>query len=142
NGCVITGNVTGNDGGGICNAGPGGAAFNRTPACTGSTNSGSDGARTCNDACIKGATLLQISNTTLSNNSAGSDAGAILNIANTKGTATLSNCTISGSSAQSYGAGINNVAGLIVTNTTFSGNSANFGGSIAIGNPVTVSIGD
>ena len=91
---------------------------------------------------MKGATLLQISNTTLNNNSAGDDAGAILNIADTKGTAILSNCTVSGNSAQSYGGGINNVAGLTLSNTTFSGNSANFGGSIAIGNPVTVSIGD
>jgi hypothetical protein len=91
---------------------------------------------------MKGATLLQISNTTLSNNSAGDDAGAILNVADTKGTAILSNCTISSNSAQSFGGGINNVAGLTIGNTTFSGNSANFGGSIAIGNPVTVSIGD
>src|SRR5437763_3438382 len=91
---------------------------------------------------MKGATLLQISNTTFSNNSAGDDGGGVLNIADTKGTATLSNCTISGNSAQSYGGGINNVAGLTVTSTTFSGNSASFGGSIAIGNAVTVSIGD
>src|SRR5205085_2430051 len=91
---------------------------------------------------MKGATLLQISNTTFSNNSAGDDGGGVLNIADTKGTATLSNCTISGNSAQSYGGGINNVAGLTVSSTTFSGNSASFGGSIAIGNPVTVSIGD
>ena len=107
-----------------------------------SNNSATHGAGVCNDGRLKGATLLQISNTTLSNNSAGNDAGAILNIADTKGTATLSNCTISGNSAQSYGGGINNVAGLTISNTTFSGNSANFGGSIAIGNPVTVSIGD
>src|SRR5438874_495646 len=61
---------------------------------------------------------------------------------NDHATLTLSNCTISDNSAQSYGGGINNVAGLTVTSTTFSGNSASFGGSIAIGNPVTVSIGD
>ena len=107
-----------------------------------SNNTAYHGAGICNDGRMKGATLLQISNTTLSNNSAGYDAGAILNIADTKGTAALSNCTISGNSAQAYGGGINNVAELTVSNTTFSGNSANFGGSIAIGNPVTVSIGD
>jgi hypothetical protein len=142
NSCVITGNVTGNDGGGICNDGTGGAAIMSITDCTVSNNSGFHGAGICNDARMKGATLLQISNTTLSNNSAGDDAGAILNIATTKGTATLSNCTISGNSAQSYGGGINNVAGLTTSDSTFSGNSANFGGSIAIGNLGTVSIGD
>jgi hypothetical protein len=142
NGCVITGNMTGNDGGGICNDGTGGAAIMTINNTTVANNTGFHGAGICNDARMKGATLLQISNTTLSNNTAGDDAGAILNIADTKGTAILSNCTISGNSAQSYGGGINNVAGLTVNNSTFSGNSANFGGSIAIGNPVTVSIGD
>ncbi len=142
NDCVISGNATGNDGGGVCNNGTGGAAIMGINNSTVSNNSATHGAGVCNDGRLKGATLLQISNTTLSNNSAGNDAGAILNIADTKGTATLSNCTISGNSAQSYGGGINNVAGLTISNTTFSGNSATFGGSIAIGNPVTVSIGD
>ena len=142
NDCIITGNVTGNDGGGICNNGTGGAAIMGVNDCTINENSATHGGGVCNDGRMKGATLLQISNTTLSNNSAGDDAGAILNVADTKGTAILSNCTISGNSAQSFGGGINNVAGLTVSNTTFSGNSANFGGSIAIGNPVTVSIGD
>jgi hypothetical protein len=142
NDCVINGNVTGNDGGGICNDGTGGAAIMGITNSTVSSNSATHGAGICNDGRMKGATLLQINNTTFNNNSAGDDAGAILNIADTKGTATLSNCTISGNSAQSFGGGINNVAGLTVSNTTFSGNSANFGGSIAIGNPVTVSIGD
>ena len=140
--CVITGNATGNDGGGVCNNGTGGAAIMEINNSTLSNNTAYHGAGICNDGRMKGATLLQISNTTLSNNSAGYDAGAILNIADTKGTAALSNCTISGNSAQAYGGGINNVAELTVSNTTFSGNSANFGGSIAIGNPVTVSIGD
>jgi hypothetical protein len=142
NGCVINANATGNDGGGICNDGIGGAAILEINNSTVSNNTAYHGAGICNDGRLKGATLLQISNTTLNDNSAGDDAGAILNIADTKGTAILSNCTISGNSAQSYGGGINNVAGLTITNTTFSGNSANFGGSIAIGNPVTVSIGD
>jgi hypothetical protein len=142
NDCIITGNVTGNDGGGICNDGTGGAAIMGINNSTVSSNSATHGAGICNDGRMKGATLLQISNTTLSNNSAGDDAGAILNVADTKGTAILSNCTISGNSAQSFGGGINNLAGLAVSNTTFSGNSASFGGSIAIGNPVTVSIGD
>ncbi len=142
NDCVITGNATGNDGGGVCNNGTGGAAIMGINNSTVSNNSAMHGAGICNDGRLKGATLLQISNTTLNNNSAGDDAGAILNIADTNGTAALSNCTISGNSAQSYGGGINNVAGLTISNTTFSGNSANFGGSIAIGNPVTVSIGD
>jgi hypothetical protein len=142
NGCVINANGTGNDGGGVCNDGTGGAAILGINNSTVSNNTAYHGAGICNDGRLKGATLLQISNTTLNNNSAGDDAGAILNIADTKGTAALSNCTISGNSAQSYGGGINNVAGLTVSNTTFSGNSANFGGSIAIGNPVTVSIGD
>jgi hypothetical protein len=142
NDCIITGNVTGNDGGGVCNNGTGGAAIMGVNDCTINKNSATHGGGVCNDGRMKGATLLQISNTTLSNNTAGDDAGAILNIADTKGTAILSNCTISGNSAQSFGGGINNVAGLTVSNTTFSGNSANFGGSIAIGNPVTVSIGD
>ena len=142
NSCVINGNVTGNDGGGICNDGTGGAAIMEIINSTVSNNSAYHGAGICNDGRLKGVTLLQISNTTLSNNSAGDDAGAILNIADTKGTATLSNCTISGNSAQTYGGGILNVAGLTITNTTFSGNSASFGGSIAIGNPVTVSILD
>ena len=141
NDCVINGNVTGNDGGGVCNNGTGGAAIMGINNSTVSNNSATHGAGVCNDGRMKGTTLLQISNTTLSNNSAGYDAGAILNIADTKGTATLSNCTISGNSAQAYGGGINNVAGLTVINTTFSGNSANFGGSIANGG-ATVSIGD
>ncbi len=142
NDCIITGNATGNDGGGMCNNGTGGAAIMEINNSTLSNNTAYHGAGICNDGRMKGATLLQISNTTLNNNSAGDDAGAILNIADTKGTAILSNCTVSGNSAQSYGGGINNVAGLTLSNTTFSGNSANFGGSIAIGNPVTVSIGD
>jgi len=142
NDCVINGNVTGNDGGGICNDGTGGAAIMGITNSTVSSNSATHGAGICNDGRMKGATLLQINNTTFNDNSAGDDAGAILNIADTKGTATLSNCTISGNSAQSFGGGINNLAGLTVSNTTFSGNSASFGGSIAIGNPVTVSIGD
>ena len=142
NGCMINANGTGNDGGGVCNDGTGGAAILGINNSTVSNNTAYHGAGICNDGRLKGATLLQINNTTLNNNSAGDDAGAILNIADTKGTAALSNCTISGNSAQSYGGGINNVAGLTISNTTFSGNSANFGGSIAIGNPVTVSIGD
>src|SRR6476469_2405795 len=142
NGCVITANMTGHAGGGICNNGTGGAAIMEINNSTGSNNSAGHGAGICNDGRMKGATLLQISNTTLNNNSAGDNAGAIFNIADTKGTAILSNCTVSGNSAQSYGGGIHNVAGLTLSNTTFSGNSANFGGSIAIGNPVTVSIGD
>jgi hypothetical protein len=140
-GCVIDGNITGNDGGGVCNDGTGGAAIMGITNSTVSNNSAYHGAGICNDGRLKGATLLQISNTTLSNNSAGDDAGAILNIADTKGTATLNNCTISGNSAQTYGGGINNVAGLTISNSTFSGNSANFGGSIASGG-ATVSIGD
>ena len=142
NGCVINANGTGNDGGGVCNDGTGGAAILGINNSTVSNNTAFHGAGICNDGRLKGATLLQINNTTLNNNSAADDAGAILNIADTKGTAALSNCTISGNSAQLYGGGINNVAGLTISNTTFSGNSANFGDSIAIGNPVTVSIGD
>jgi hypothetical protein len=142
NGCVINANRTGNDGGGVCNDGTGGAAILGINNSTVSNNTAYHGAGICNDGRMKGATLLQISNTTLNNNSAGDDAGAILNVADTKGTAILSNCTVSGNSAQSYGGGINNLAGLTVSNTTFSGNSANFGASIATGNPVTVSIGD
>ena len=142
NSCVINGNVTGNDGGGICNDGTGGAAIMEIINSTVSNNSAYHGAGICNDGRLKGVTLLQITNTTLSNNSAGDDAGAILNIADTKGTASISNCTISGNSAQTYGGGISNAAGLTIANTTFSGNSASFGGSIAIGNPVTVSILD
>lgn len=142
NDSIITGNSTGNDGGGICNNGTGGAAIMGINNCTINDNSATHGAGICNDGRMKGTTLLQINNTTLNNNSAADDAGAILNIADTKGTAILSNCTISGNSAQSYGGGINNVAGLTLSNTTFTGNSANFGGSIAIANSVTLSIGD
>ena len=87
NSCVINGNVTGNDGGGICNDGTGGAAIMEIINSTVSNNSAYHGAGICNDGRLKGVTLLQISNTTLSNNSAGDDAGAILNIADTKGTA-------------------------------------------------------
>ena len=142
NDCVITGNQTGNEGGGICNNGTGGAAIMEINNSTVSENSAFHGAGICNDGRMKGATLLQIHNTTLSNNSAGDDAGAILNIADTNGTAIVSNCTISGNSAQSYGGGILDAAELTVSNTTFDGNSANFGGSIAVGNPVTVTIGN
>ena len=142
NDCVITGNETGNDGGGICNNGTGGAAIMELNISTVSNNTAFHGAGVCNDGRMKGTTLLQIHNTTLNNNSAGDDAGAILNIANTNGAAILSNCTISGNSAQSYGGGILNAAELTVSNTTFDDNSANFGGSIAVGNPATVTIGD
>jgi hypothetical protein len=142
NDCAITGNATGNDGGGVCNNGTAGAAIMVINNSTLSDNTANHGAGICNDGRMKGATLLLISNTTLNNNSAGDDAGAILNIADTNGTAILSNCTLTGNSAQSYGGGINNIAGLMVSNTTFSDNSANFGGSIAIANPVTLSIGE
>jgi predicted outer membrane repeat protein len=89
---------------------------------------------------MKGATLLQISSTTISNNSAGYDAGAILNIADTKGTTTLSNCTISGNSAPEHGGGIYNHAALTVSNTTLTANSANFGSGLY--NETAVSIGN
>ena len=140
--CTISDNVAENDGGGICNDGTGGAAIMGISNSTVNNNFAPYGGGICNDGRMKGATLLQISNTTLSNNSAGNDGGGILNIADTKGTATLSNCTVSGNSAPFYGGGIHNVAGLSLSNTTFSDNSAKFGGSIAIGNPVTVSIGE
>jgi hypothetical protein len=140
--CVIDGNITGNDGGGVCNDATGGSAIAQISDSTISNNSAGHAGGICNDGRLKGASLLQISGSTLNNNVSGDDAGAILNIADTNGTATISNCTISGNSAQSYGGGINNQAGLTVNNTTFSGNSASSGGSIANGNPVTVSIGN
>ena len=141
NNCAISGNVAENDGGGVCNDGTGGAAIMSINNSTVNNNSAGHGGGVYNDGRMKGATLLQISNTTLNNNSSGDDAGAILNIADTKDTATVSNCTISGNSAQSYGGGILNAAGLTISNTTFTGNWANFGGSIANSN-ATVSIGN
>jgi hypothetical protein len=138
NNCTISANVAENQGGGICNDGTGGAAIMAITNCTVSNNSAYYGAGICNDGRMKGATLLQISSTTLSNNTAGYDAGGILNIADTKGTATLTNCTISGNSAPVHGGGIYNHAALSVSNTTLSANSASLGGGVY--NELTVSI--
>src|SRR4051812_4508538 len=64
NDCAITGNATGNDGGGVCNNGTAGAAIMVINNSTLSDNTAFHGAGICNDGRMKGATLLQMSNTT------------------------------------------------------------------------------
>src|SRR5215207_2060041 len=74
---------------------------------------------------IYNAGMLTVSNSTLSGNSVGNAGGGIANV---EGTATVSNSTLSGNSTNDFGGGggIYNASGtLTVSNTTLSGNSAN-----------------
>jgi CSLREA domain-containing protein len=66
---------------------------------------------------------LEMTNCTVSGNSASDDGGGIFN----GGTLTMTNCTVSGNSAD-YGGGIRNEGTLTMTNCTVSGNSADGGG--------------
>jgi hypothetical protein len=86
-----------------------------------------------------GVVMVQILNSTLSGNSATSDAGGILSEG---GTLTVSNSTLSGNSATFIGGGIEIALGtLTVSNSTLSGNSASgpfSGGGIANGGTMTI----
>ena len=83
---------------------------------------------------INGGTTT-ISNSTLSGNSASQFGGGIYINA---GTATISNSTLSGNSASGFGGGIRNFGGTaIISNSTLSGNSASQGGGIGIGGGTT-----
>ena len=82
---------------------------------------------------------LTVSTSTLNNNSAGaifSDGGGILNTGT--GTLEISNSTLSGNSALEGGGGISNFSNSIIRNSTFSGNSAPFGGGISNVGTMTV----
>ena len=80
---------------------------------------------------IDNSGTLTLTNSTLSDNSAGGGGGlpaggGLYNF----GTATITNSTLSGNSASSEGGGIFNAALLTVTNSTLSGNSADSGGGL------------
>ncbi len=93
-------------------------------------------------------TTLTISNTTVANNSAGSQAGGIWLGRHPAGTgATISNSTVSGNIAASSGGGgivLGDVGKLTITNSTIAGNSANgatnLGGGLWISNSGTAVI--
>lgn len=82
---------------------------------------------------IQNRGMLNVSNCTISNNSATSTGGAVFN----DGTLTVTNSTISGNNASS-GGGIFNSGTLTVMNSTISGNSASHGGGIANSGTSTV----
>jgi hypothetical protein len=83
------------------------------------------------------SSVLTVSNSTISGNSASSSGGGIVN-GGFRPTLTITNSTVSGNSASSSGGGIVNAntggilnsATLTITNSTVSGNSASFGGGI------------
>src|SRR5229473_359906 len=81
-----------------------------------------------------------ISNSTLSGNSATYYGGGIFNLKGTAntGTFTISNSTLSGNSAGVYGGGIYNTGTVTLSNSTLSGNSAPGGGSLANFNAASV----
>lgn len=140
--CAISDNVAENEGGGIYNDATAGSASLLISDSALSSNSAEFGGGIYNDARMKGtAATLQISNSTLNNNTAGYAAGAIFSIADIEGTMlTLSNCTISGNSAPAYGGGIYNHATLAISTSTLSDNSAANGASLY--NEALVSIGN
>jgi len=114
---TVSGNTTGNQGGGISSNGAGSTLTVTNSTISGNTANSYGGA-------ISTDNLANISNTTISGNSAGKGGG----IHNT-GTINLSSSTVSGNSAK-YGGGINNLTTATITNSTISGNSATFGGAI------------
>ena len=83
--------------------------------------------------------ILNLNNSTVSNNSAISGAGICITPSGLVGTANVSNCTISGNTATSIGGGIYSAIDgsgtacgiLTLTNSTLSGNSAPTGGGLA-----------
>ncbi len=84
---------------------------------------------------ISSGGVLTVSNSTFTNNSAGSHGGAIRN----QGTLTITNSTFSGNSAQQSG-GIANEGTLTISNSTFFANSATVsGGSITNEGTLTIS---
>ncbi len=82
-------------------------------------------------------TLLTITNSSISSNSASIDGGGVLNV---NGTATIANSAILGNDATWSGGGINNFSGLIITHTTISNNNAGYGGGLGNGSGGTVTI--
>jgi hypothetical protein len=97
------------------------------------------GNNTVQVAYVDSGAALTLNNLTIANGSnSGFDGGGIYN---NGGTLTITNSTFSGNSANNGGGGIYNNGGtLTITNSTFSGNSANSGGGIANGGSVVVSI--
>ncbi len=112
--------VSDNRGGGIANWGT--LTLNNS---TVSDNTGSDGGIFNNNS------ILTISNSTISGNTATSNGGGIDNAG---GTLTISNSTVSGNTATGSGGGISNSGMLTLTNSTVSNNTATNGngGGIAI----------
>ena len=144
-GSVVSGNAS-LDGGGIYNSSDGtlvvtssilsgnlsefgGGITNRgTATITNSTlsdNSAGQGGGIANS----GGTAT-VTNSTLSNNSSSGNGGGIFSSFNSA--VTITNSTLSGNSASNNGGGIYNTGGTaIVTSSTLSGNSADFGGGIS-----------
>jgi predicted outer membrane repeat protein len=124
--CVVTGNSSAGNGGGIKND-----AFNNGSAtleinnCTVSSNSA-----LCAPGCPDGGgiysvggtavAMVTITNSTISGNSAGFEGGGITNY----GSMTVSNCTISGNSAGAYGGGVQNDGTLTLSDSIINDNSA------------------
>jgi hypothetical protein len=120
--CTVSGNSTGNSGGGVC------VQSNATLTIDGSTLSanyaGDYGGGMANDGTVT------INNSTLSGNRGEFAAGAILNGFNAKASLTLTNSTLSGNTTQLHGGGIFNGGQSAVSNSTFSGNSGMTAGAI------------
>src|ERR1700736_1533581 len=148
-------NGTGNQGGGIYNAGTltattctlsgnwasgffgsGGGIYNAgTLTVTNGIISGNHDAYYGDGGGIANTGTLTVTNSTISNNGAHTG-GGIINYA--AGTATVTNSTLS-NNGNNTGGGIANLGTATVINSTFSGNNAPFGGGIYNNNVVTVS---
>jgi predicted outer membrane repeat protein len=130
---------SGNSGGGIYN---GGMGFGGTAIVTNSTFVGNTTAGAGNSADNGGgiynawASVLAVSDSTFSSNSAGQHGGGIYS----DGDATVGNSTFAGNSAQ-FGGGITGGDGAVaVSDSTFSGNNAHYGGGIyGFDSPIRVS---
>jgi len=122
---IASGSAPSSLGGGIWNSGA-----LHVSQCTFSNNSAGWG------GAIYNASTLSLSSSTFSGNNTTDYGGAIRN----DGTLTVGGSTFSSNTAATSGGAIYNIflAALIVTNTSFNSNSANFGGAIANDNIMTV----
>lgn len=110
--CIVSGNATNNEAGGILNQGS-----MKLKETTVSNNFATYGAGVAN-----GGTLT-VSNCIVSDNFALQQGGGLLN----GGTLTVSHSTLTRNSARGRGGAIDNIGTLVVNNSTLSGNSATFG---------------
>jgi Right handed beta helix region len=141
---VTNSTISGNGISGPCQGGPGGgiALGNGTLTMTNTTISDNSAGGVPNGIgggmfLFGNGTTATITDSTISNNSTGSDGGGG-GVFNVNGMLTVNNTTISGNSTVGPGGGIGNIAfdgsaTLMITNSTISGNSAVDGGGVYSG---------